>query len=77
VVAESGDIINPLRDGTITASHIKGEIGDLINGKIDGRKDASQITLFKSVGVAVQDLATANMVYRKSIEKGLGQTVNL
>lgn len=77
VVAESGDIINPLRDGLITESHIKGEIGDLVNGKIEGRKNTAQITLFKSVGVAVQDLATANLVYRKSMEKGLGQTVNV
>lgn len=75
VVAESGDIINPLRDGLITESHIKGEIGDLVNGKIGGRSDSSRITLFKSVGVAAQDLATANWVYRKSVEKDLGQTV--
>lgn len=77
VIAESGDIINPLRDGVITEAHIKGEIGDAVNGAVQGRTNDMQITLFKSVGVAVQDLATANRVYRKAVAMNLGQVVNL
>jgi len=76
-LAESGDLINPIRSGAITQSHIVGEIGALINGNIPGRIHEDQTTLFKSVGVAVQDLAAANAVYRKAIINNLGQIIHL
>ena len=66
VLKESGDLINPLQSGAISQSHIVGEIGSLINGQISGRTRKDQITLFKSVGVAAQDLAVAHAIYQKT-----------
>jgi ornithine cyclodeaminase/alanine dehydrogenase-like protein (mu-crystallin family) len=74
---ESGDLINPLQSGAISQSHIVGEIGALINGQIPGRAHKDQNTLFKSVGVAVQDLAAAHAVYQKSTTNHLGQIIHL
>lgn len=74
---EAGDLIIPLRDGTITESHIVGELGELVAGKIPGRTSNDEITFFKSVGNAVQDMAVANAAYRGARERGLGQEINL
>jgi len=63
--------------GVIQKSHVVGELGALINGEIRGRTDASQITLFKSVGVAVQDLAAANAVYRSAVAQNIGVMVEI
>ena len=60
---ETGDLIKPIRDKVISSTFVRDEIGDLINGETDGRKSQEEITLFKSVGIAVQDLFVANAVY--------------
>ena len=61
-LAEPGDLVIPLRDGAIDAQHIVGEIGELINGRCEGRRSAEELTLFKSVGAAVEDLYAAQRV---------------
>lgn len=61
--------------GTITADYLQGEIGAVYSGDLAGRADESQITLYRSLGIAAQDLATAHYVLDKAIQKGLGQDV--
>jgi alanine dehydrogenase len=69
---EAGDILIPLSEGTIDDGHIQGEIGEILAGRIPGRTSAEQITLFKSLGLAVEDLAAALHVYGKARENGRG-----
>ena len=62
---EAGDLLVPLREGVIGESHLRGELGDLILGRIAGRRNEREVTLFKSVGIAVEDVAAAEYVYRQ------------
>jgi ornithine cyclodeaminase len=62
---EAGDILQPLANGTIEADDIAGELAELCRGSVAGRERDDQITLFKSVGAAVEDLAAAVHVYRR------------
>jgi ornithine cyclodeaminase len=71
-INESGDYLFPLREGVIAEDHIQGEIGDLLLGRLPGRRSASEITLFKSLGLAVEDLAAAHHVYRQAVAQGRG-----
>jgi ornithine cyclodeaminase len=61
---EPGDIVIPLRRGVISRKDIRGDLFDLTRGKVKGRTSAKQITLFKSVGSAIEDLAAAALVWR-------------
>lgn len=72
VLAESGDIIIPLNNKTITKEDFTGEIGDYILGKIPGRENDDEIIVFKTVGIGTQDLITAKYIYEKALEKGIG-----
>jgi ornithine cyclodeaminase len=74
---EPGDILVPLRNGDIAADHIVGEIGELVIGKAPGRGSDSEITLFKSLGLAVEDLGAASHVVAKAKRDGVGQGVAL
>jgi ornithine cyclodeaminase len=56
---EAGDLLMPLQEGRITAEHIRAELGDLIANRVAGRQTSEEVTLFKSVGLAVQDLFAA------------------
>jgi ornithine cyclodeaminase/alanine dehydrogenase len=71
-LAEAGDIIDPIADGVITESHIYAELGELIMGQKPGRTSDNEITVFKSVGIAVQDIATAIKAYDLAKKKGVG-----
>lgn len=66
VLAESGDLIKAIGEGVISKGHIRANMGGLINGKAEGRKNDDQVTIFKSVGLAVQDLFVANAVYENA-----------
>ncbi|NWF54605.1 MAG: ornithine cyclodeaminase family protein [Syntrophaceae bacterium] len=72
---EAGDLIVPLKKGLIQKADILAELGEVAAGKKAGRGSAREITYFKSVGNAVQDVSVAQAVYRRSREKGLGQEV--
>ncbi len=74
---ESGDLIKPIREGIISENHIAGEIGHVLLKRIEGRKSDDQITIFKSVGVAIQDYMVATDIYYRSVEKGFGTEINL
>ncbi|MBA7515677.1 Delta(1)-pyrroline-2-carboxylate reductase [subsurface metagenome] len=64
-IKESGDIIIPLRDGIITEDHTLGEIGSVVLDETEIRKSDKDITVFKSVGIAVQDVFVANEAYQR------------
>ncbi len=76
-LAEAGDLIIPLKKGLITEAEIHGEIGEVAAGKISGRQSTDEVTFFKSVGVAVQDVAVAELILRRAVERELGTEVNL
>jgi ornithine cyclodeaminase len=73
--SEADDFRVPLKEGAIKEDHLKGELGEVIIGKVAGRSSNAEITLFKSQGSAVEDLAAAYHVYTKAQEKGLGTWV--
>ena len=62
---EAGDIVQPLRDGIICSEDIRGDLFDLCRGAVAGRRSDDEITLFKSVGTAVEDLAAARLAFAK------------
>jgi alanine dehydrogenase len=74
-LSESGDFLIPKGEGAITDDHIQGELGDVLLGQADGRRGRDEITLFKSLGLAVEDLASAQLIYKKAIETGIGVSV--
>jgi ornithine cyclodeaminase/alanine dehydrogenase-like protein (mu-crystallin family) len=74
---ESGDLIKPIREGIFSESHIAGEIGDFLLNRIKGRESGDQITVFKSVGVAIQDYVVATDIFNFSLEEGFGIDINL
>lgn len=66
---ESGDFLIPKKEGTIDDDHVKGELGEVITGKKTGRQTNDEITLFKSLGIAIEDIYAADHVYQTIIEK--------
>ncbi len=70
--AESGDFLMARAEGAVTDEHIVGELGDLVFGRIEGRRSPDEITLAKLLGLAVEDLVAALHVYRKAIDQGRG-----
>jgi alanine dehydrogenase len=74
-LAETGDLIQPIRARFITADHVRADLGELVLGKAKGRTSDDQVTLFKAVGVAVQDAAAARAALARAKQLGLGQTV--
>lgn len=74
--SESGDVIFPKEKGYINENNYKGEIADLLSGKVPGRDSTTRRTIFKSVGVATQDLVAAQYIYSKAVEEGFGLDVN-
>lgn len=75
VLAEADDIRIPMQEKAITENHIRGELSDLVLERVTGRNDTDDITLFKSVGLAVEDLAAARHVYTRAMETGVGTPV--
>ncbi len=76
-LAEAGDLLIPIERGLIAAEHIHAELGQIVSGDKVGRESVTEITLFKSVGVAVQDVAAARAVLDAARELGLGTSVRL
>ena len=74
---EAGDLIIPLQKGLIDKTHVHGEIGELALGQIEGRDREENITFFKSVGVAVQDVSVAQIILQAAENLGLGLDVDL
>jgi ornithine cyclodeaminase len=74
---EAGDFLIPKAEGAIGDDHILGEIGDILLAKLRGRESDREITLFKSLGLAVEDLAAAQLVYARAVEQEMGTWVEL
>jgi ornithine cyclodeaminase/alanine dehydrogenase-like protein (mu-crystallin family) len=74
---EAGDLIIPLRDGLISDGQISRELGQLLSGDVTGRTADDQITFFKSVGNAVQDMAVGRFAFDEARRLGAGQSVRL
>ena len=72
-LAEAGDLVIPIREGAIDASHIAGELGDVFGRRIPGRRSDADITIFKSLGMAVEDVAAARLAFDRASERGLGR----
>ncbi len=68
----SHDLAMPLAEGAITADHVHAEIGEIVAGTMSGRADGDQLTLYKSCGVAAQDVAAAKLVYDAAVAAGVG-----
>jgi ornithine cyclodeaminase/alanine dehydrogenase-like protein (mu-crystallin family) len=76
-VNEAGDILIPMREGAFTADHIQAELGDVIIGKDPGRRSVAELTLFKSLGLAVEDVASAAFILKRAQQTGTGQMVKM
>jgi ornithine cyclodeaminase/alanine dehydrogenase-like protein (mu-crystallin family) len=76
-LSEAGDVLIPMREGAFKADHIQAELGEVIIGQDAGRRSASELTLFKSLGLAVEDVASAAFIAKRARETGVGQTVRM
>jgi ornithine cyclodeaminase len=76
-INESGDFLFPKAEGLIGDDHIAGELGDLLLERFVGRRDSDEVTLFKSLGIAIEDLAAAHYIYEQAIATGTGVSVPL
>jgi alanine dehydrogenase len=74
---EAGDIVGPVAEGAITLTHIQAEIGEVFSGRHPGRTEPGQITLFKSLGLAVEDVATAQLAYERARDRQIGEPFGL
>lgn len=77
IMAECGDILLAIKENAITSDSVQAEIGEVLAGKKPGRTSADQRTIYKAVGIAIQDVATANLVYRKALERKVGTNVEV
>lgn len=73
---EAGDLIQPIRTGLFDESHICGELGEVVSGKIPGRQSQDEITYFKSVGIAVQDAMAAHVALNNARKLNIGTEVD-
>jgi alanine dehydrogenase len=74
-LSESGDILLAISEGLFDGGHIAGELGEVAAGRIEGRQTAGQVTLFKSLGMAVEDIAAAHLACERAMARGLGRRV--
>jgi ornithine cyclodeaminase len=74
-LAQAGELLSAM--GADAANHIRGEIGEVLNGVVPGRTDEFEITVYKSLGIAAQDLVTAQEVYRRAKAEGAGVRAQL
>ena len=73
----AGEIVIPLREGAITKDHLYGEIGEIAGGSKAGRQEEKEISLYKSMGIAAEDVAAADYLYKQAVKQGIGTTVHL
>ena len=74
---EAGDFLIPKKEGAVDDDHIRGEVGEVLLGKVSGRSSNDEITLFKSLGLAVEDVASAHHAYTKALQRNVGVAVEL
>ena len=76
-MVESGDVVLGINEGRFSQSHVLGELGEVVLGRIGGRTSDNEITIFKSLGMAVEDVVSADLVYRRALETGAGTELML
>ena len=74
---ETGDLIFPINEGVLSESDIHGELGKIVSGELAGRENDEEITIFKSVGLAIVDIVVAKYIYDKAVRNKAGVTVAL
>ena len=74
-LAESGDVLLPIAEGAMAAGHLAGEIGALAAGQMPGRTSRDEITVFKSLGMAVEDVVAAHLALERATMRGLGRSL--
>lgn len=72
-VNESGDFLIARREGAIGDTHLLGELGEVLIGKVPGRTSPQDVTIYESLGIALEDLASAHFIHRRAKETGAGQ----
>jgi len=76
-LAESGDVVHGLREGLFGPEHVLGELGDVVNGRLTPRAAPHDVVVFKSLGLAVEDVAAADVAWRRAVDLGLGTIAEL
>jgi ornithine cyclodeaminase/alanine dehydrogenase-like protein (mu-crystallin family) len=74
-IVEAGDIVLGVSEGRFTEDHIRAELGEVADGRAPGRRSAKEVTIFKSLGLAVEDVAAADLAYRRARERGVGREI--
>jgi len=72
-LVESGDVVMGIQDGLFSDYHIAAELGELVAGRGKGRTSDADVTIFKSLGMAVEDVTAAALAYERAVEKGIGR----
>jgi alanine dehydrogenase len=75
-LVESGDVVMGIQEGRFGADHVVAELGEVVAGAV-GRRNDAEVTIFKSLGMAVEDVTAADLAYRRALEKGLGTDLTL
>lgn len=71
-LVEAGDVVQGIAEGRFAADHIRGELGEVVLGRAQGRRANDELTIFKSLGMAVEDVTAADLAFRKAVETGAG-----
>jgi ornithine cyclodeaminase/alanine dehydrogenase-like protein (mu-crystallin family) len=75
-LVESGDVVLGIQEGRFAANHILAEIGELVAGT-EGRRSDTEVTIFKSLGLAVEDVTAAELAYHRAVDRGIGMDLSL
>jgi ornithine cyclodeaminase/alanine dehydrogenase-like protein (mu-crystallin family) len=76
-LSEAGDLLIPIQEGKLKREAIRGDLGEIITGRKRGRRSPEEITLFESVGFAMEDVVVAHRAYEKANREGKGQRVEM
>jgi len=76
-LVESGDVVLGIREGRFSEAHVVGEVGHVVLGRVPGRLAETDVTVFKSLGMAVEDVVAADLVFRRAVERGSGAELTL
>ncbi len=75
---EAGEFIDAIAQGAIDGEdHVRGELGEVLADKVDGRRDDHELTIFRSLGLAIEDLAAGQLAVARARAKGIGTEVEL
>lgn len=76
-MAQAGELLHAMREGVVVEAHLVAEIGEVLSGTALGRRSADEVTIYKSLGIAAQDLAAATLVHRRAVELGVGTVASI